>query len=103
MNTLVRDTWTNGITAAVKHHLKDVKKGWFNIEESNLEVYKFSKLKKFMLRINFKMEDGLRDLFYRMMKDFTNLMLQYIPSEVLIQSKEHVTVKAVNFHYLLST
>jgi len=42
----VKDTWLNAITGTVRHNLKDVKKGWFNLDESNIEVYTFSKLRK---------------------------------------------------------
>ena len=49
----VKDTWLNAVTGTVKHHLKDVKKGWFNLDESNLEVYTFSKLRKVtIIKIN---------------------------------------------------
>jgi hypothetical protein len=34
-----------------------VRKGWFNLDKMSDEVYKFSKLKKFLLYVNFMMED----------------------------------------------
>jgi hypothetical protein len=30
---------SNSITSSVRKHLRDIKKGWFNTEESNLEVH----------------------------------------------------------------
>lgn len=45
---------------AMKNHvrscLKDVGKGWFNLHESNREVYEHSKLKKFLNMVNFMMQ-----------------------------------------------
>eukprot|EP01033_Poteriospumella_lacustris_P000280 gene286-182_t len=93
----VCDTWSNAITNAIKNHLKDVKKGWFNVEESNLEVYKFSKLKKFMFRINFKMEDVLRDLLYRTVGEYVHVVEQFCPSTVEIVDKETVHVAGGRF------
>jgi dynein heavy chain, axonemal len=97
LGTLVKDTWVNAITASVRHNLKDVKKGWFNIDESNLEVYKFSKLKKFMFRINFKMEDTLRDMMYRMVKDYCNMLSTFCPKSVTIASNSQAKVVGGKF------
>ena len=95
--TLVKETWVNGITASVKHNLKEVKKGWFNIDESNLEVYKFSKLKRFMFRINFKMEDTVRDLMYRMIAEYCGMIKQFCPQRVNIKSNDHVEIVGGKF------
>lgn len=97
LNALVREGWTNAITNSIKNNLKDVKKGWFNIDESNLEVYKFSKLKKFMLRINFKMEDVLRDMKYRMIREYCSTISQFLPESITIQSKDQVHVVGGRF------
>lgn len=93
----VKETWVNAITGTVRHHLKDVKKGWFNLEESNLEVYTFSKLRKFMYRINFGMEDALRDMMYRMVGDYTKMMRQFCPDSVEVLSNDTVLVKGGKF------
>lgn len=37
-------------------------KGWFNLQEANMETYEFSKLKKFLTLTRFVMEDTLRFL-----------------------------------------
>ena len=51
---------------SVKTHirtcLKDVGKGWFNTNETSSEVYKFSKLRRFLMMVNFMMEDTLRNV-----------------------------------------
>ena len=36
--------------------LRDVGKGWFNIEETKWEVYEISKLRKFMELVKFAMQ-----------------------------------------------
>ncbi|RYG69727.1 hypothetical protein EON64_02010, partial [archaeon] len=92
LGILVKDTWVSAITTSVRQNLKDVRKGWFNLEESNLEVYKFSKLRKFMCRINFKMEDTLRDMMYRMVRDYGNMVSSFCPESVRIDSNTQTTV-----------
>jgi len=56
----LKDTWTSNVINHVKNQLKDVQKGWFNLEETNTEVYNFSKLKKFLCYLNFSMQDSMR-------------------------------------------
>ena len=40
----------------IKSSLRDVGKGWFNLKESNRELYDFSKLRRFLTMINFLMQ-----------------------------------------------
>lgn len=58
----LRDSWMNTLRAAIRSSLLDVGKGWFNMEEKNWEVYKISKLAKFMQLVKFAMQDSLRYL-----------------------------------------
>lgn len=95
MITSVKETWISNIYNSVKANLKDIKKGWFNIEESNLEVYNFSKLKKFLVRINFMMEDTARDLLSRSASEYVNSIAKYVPTNVDIISNEKVVVSGI--------
>ena len=70
----------NATSNSVRHHLRDVKKGWFNIEESSLEVYNFSKIRKFMVRINFIAEDALRDLCYKSTSGYCAMIEKFCPT-----------------------
>jgi hypothetical protein len=49
-----------GFPAQVRNHVKsslrDVGKGWFNLKESNRELYDFSKLRRFLTMVNFLMQ-----------------------------------------------
>jgi hypothetical protein len=49
-----------GSLAQVRNHIKsslrDVGKGWFNLKESNRELYDFSKLRRFLTMVNFLMQ-----------------------------------------------
>ena len=97
LTTLVKETWVSGITSSVRQNLKDVKKGWFNIEESNLEVYRFSKLRRFMCRINFMMEDCVRNLMYRMIGEYCTLIKSFCPQSITVNSNENVEVVGGRF------
>lgn len=52
----LKDSWIGTLRAAIRTSLRDVGKGWFNLHETNWEVYQRSKLKKFMEMVKFSMQ-----------------------------------------------
>ncbi|KAG5178896.1 hypothetical protein JKP88DRAFT_280807 [Tribonema minus] len=56
----LREQWAPAIVALVRLHLRDVRKGWFNLEEASEEVYRHSKLRAFLRYLNLLMQDALR-------------------------------------------
>ena len=93
----IREVWVNTVTQSVRTHLKDVRKGWFNIEEDNLEVYNFSKLKKFLFRLNFMMEDTIRNLLLRNVADYAAALTRYCAEKVSVLNYDNVDVKGGKF------
>ena len=71
-----QDTWASNVISHIRASLKDVKKGWFNLEETSDEVYGFSKLKKFLMFLNFNMEDAMRTLIKKSLTEFTQHMVE---------------------------
>ena len=55
----LRDSWISSLRINIRSALRDVGKGWFNIHETNWEVYQISKLKKFMESVKFIMQVAL--------------------------------------------
>ena len=49
--------------------------GWFSLEEGNFEIYQKSKLKKFMERVKFMMQDTLRYLVQDSLSNFVQMNL----------------------------
>ena len=97
MTAAVKDHWANSIALSVRNNLKDVKKGWFNLDESNLEVYKFSKIRNFMVRINFVMEDALRDLIQRSTSHYVTMIGEFCPTAVTVRSNAVCDVEGGKF------
>jgi hypothetical protein len=58
----------------VRLHLKDVKKGWFNLEETSNEVYRFSKLRAFLQYLNFLMQDTLQFMVADSLRDYARFL-----------------------------
>ncbi|XP_076467072.1 dynein axonemal heavy chain 1-like isoform X2 [Babylonia areolata] len=71
----LKDSWITTLRASIRTCLRDVGKGWFNIHETNWEVYQISKLKKFMETVKFIMQDSLRFLVQDSLLNFTQMVV----------------------------
>jgi dynein heavy chain len=85
--------WVGKLEKSIKQHFSKVGKGWFNIEENSKETYEFGKLKKFLMMVNFMMQDTVLNLCKNSVHEFLDFMLSYIPDETLITNT--ATVKNV--------
>jgi len=56
MSLYLKDSWIATLRVGVRTSLRDVGRGWFNLHESDWEVYLVSKLKKFVEMIKFNMQ-----------------------------------------------
>ena len=45
-STYLRETWSASLKSGVRSALKEVGKGWFNLDERSAEVYAVSKLRR---------------------------------------------------------
>lgn len=52
----LKDSWLTTLRASVRSCLRDIGKGWFNLEETNWEVYRMSKISKLMESVRFMMQ-----------------------------------------------
>jgi dynein heavy chain, axonemal len=60
--TTGKEGWVGKLEKIIKAQFKDVGKGWFNIEENSKETYEFGKLKKYLMMVNFMMQDTVLNL-----------------------------------------
>ncbi|KAJ3111551.1 Dynein heavy chain 1, axonemal [Phlyctochytrium bullatum] len=74
VKTQLKEGWIPTLKSIIKNGLKDVGKGWYNMHETSLEVYKISKLKKFMTSVKFIMQDSLRSLVLNSLGDFIRMV-----------------------------
>ncbi|NWX92741.1 DYH1 protein, partial [Nothoprocta pentlandii] len=71
----LKDTWINTLKIAIKSCLRDIGKGWYNLERSDSYIYEMSKLHKLMNRIKFNLQDSVRSLVQDSLVSFTHLLL----------------------------
>jgi dynein heavy chain len=69
-----------------------VGKGWFNLQETRMELYEVSKLKKFMNVVKFMMEDSLRFLVEDSLENYVKLFEISASSQVHVKSTSEVQV-----------
>lgn len=74
----VFNSWTLLIKQIIKSSFKDVGKGWFNLKETNLDAYNFSKMKRYLTMVRYMMEDSLRFLTEHMLIKYTNFIERHI-------------------------
>ncbi|XP_038950112.1 dynein axonemal heavy chain 1 isoform X1 [Rattus norvegicus] len=58
----LKDSWISTLKVAMRSSLRDMSKGWYNLYETNWEVYLMSKLRKLMELIKYMLQDTLRFL-----------------------------------------
>jgi len=52
----LKDSWIGILRVGVRTSLRDVGRGWYNLQENDWEVYQVSKLKKLLEMIKFSMQ-----------------------------------------------
>lgn len=85
--------WVGRLEKIIKGSFKDVGKGWFNINESSKPTYEFGKLKKFLMLVNFMMQDTVLNMCKTSVHEFVDYILLFIPDETYISSAAVVTNK----------
>jgi dynein heavy chain len=88
-----KEGWVGQLEKIIKQQFKDVGKGWFNLEEHSKETYEFGKLKKYLMMVNFMMQDTVLNLCKDSVAKFVQWMINFIPDETLITNS--ATVKNV--------
>eukprot|EP00163_Fabomonas_tropica_P031149 TRINITY_DN730_c1_g1_i7.p1 TRINITY_DN730_c1_g1~~TRINITY_DN730_c1_g1_i7.p1 ORF type:complete len:4213 (+),score=1156.03 TRINITY_DN730_c1_g1_i7:1002-12641(+) len=86
----LKESWVTTLKNAIKNSLRAVGKGWFNLHERNKEVYDISKLKKFMVMINFMMQDSLRFLVESNLEAYASFMENAALGTTVVKSPSEV-------------
>ncbi|KAJ3324532.1 Dynein heavy chain 1, axonemal, partial [Blyttiomyces sp. JEL0837] len=92
VKTQLKEGWIPALKSIIKTGFKEVGKGWYNMHESSLEVYRISKLKKFMTTVKFIMQDSLRFLVLNSLTDFIRLIHYISCQRVVISGTNDVRI-----------
>ena len=89
-----RDQWVNKtLCKIINDSFSNVGKGWFNISDTSKETYEFGKLKRFLVTVNFLMQDTVLTICQDSVYEFKDFILKFIPLSTEIFSSNEVTNK----------
>ncbi|KAI5076359.1 hypothetical protein GOP47_0008424 [Adiantum capillus-veneris] len=75
--------WTSVLKNIIRSSFKDVGKGWFNLQESSLDAYDASKLKRFLKMVRYMMEDCVRYLVEETLGRYCNFVERHCGNPVV--------------------
>ena len=90
----LKEAWTSTLKSAVRNSLKEVGKGWFNLNETSTEVYAMSKLKRFLKMVNFLMQDSVIYMAEASLQAYCDFVLERSSFDVQVKSPAEVVVAA---------
>ncbi|XP_074200861.1 dynein axonemal heavy chain 1 isoform X9 [Camelus bactrianus] len=70
----LKDSWISTLKVAMRSSLHDMSKGWYNLYETNWEVYLMSKLRKLMELLKYMLQDTLRFLVQDSLTSFSQFV-----------------------------
>ncbi|KAJ3125137.1 Dynein heavy chain 1, axonemal [Nowakowskiella sp. JEL0407] len=88
----LKDSWISSLRSIIKQGFKDAGKGWYNMQETNSEVYKISKLRKFMATTKFIMQDSLRFLVLSSLTEYIKLIANITSQRVIVSGTNDVKI-----------
>ena len=75
----LRETWVNKIKDIIKGSFNGLDNGWFNLKESNKDLYEIGNMKKLLTEIKFIMQNTLLVLTKKSIYKFKEAILSFLP------------------------
>ena len=70
----LKEKWVPNVRNIIKVGLRDVGKGWYNLEETNRDIYEFSKLSRLLKMVTFMMNDSLRYMVESTLEGYSSFL-----------------------------
>ena len=88
----LRETWSTNVKSSIESELGDSGKGWFNLAETDYQVYNLSKLKNLLSYCDYMMRDSLRFQLDASVQEFTAFIEEACACETDVRSSHEVEV-----------
>ena len=75
----LRETWVNKIKDIIKGNFNGLEEGWFNLNETNRDLYEIGNLKKLLKGVKYVMQDTLLVLTRNSIYKFKEAILAFLP------------------------
>ena len=91
----LRETWVNKVKDIIKGNFNNIDNDWYNISETNREIYEVGKLKKFLTQVKFVMQDTLLHLTRESIHRFKDAILSFLPLKCEVQDINQIVNKFI--------
>lgn len=78
--------WLTSLQTIVLREFDGVKKGWFNVREKNVDLYRHGKLRRFLVLARLVMQDTLRNLAKISVERYVSTMERLAPVKTRVES-----------------
>jgi len=82
----LKEDWPTSLQTIVLREFDSVKKGWFNVREKNVDLYRHGKLRRFLLLARLMMQDTLRNLAKMSVQSYVSTIERLAPMNVSVKS-----------------
>lgn len=90
---MLRDAWGASVRAHFRACFGSTGKGHFNLRETDAKAYEYSKLRRFLVQANFRMQDELRYCALAGLEEYVGYMEAASSGRVTIASSAEVSVE----------
>lgn len=82
----LKEDWLTSLQTIVLREFDGVKKGWFNVREKNVDLYRHGKLRRFLVLARLVMQDTLRNLAKISVERYVSTMERLAPVKTMVES-----------------
>ena len=95
----LKEGWMSSLKAHVRNGLKGVGKGWYNLAETNREVYGMSKLSRFLKMVTYMMQDCVIYMAEASLTQYAEFMIERASFDVDVHTPSHTLSTPVSNAY----
>ena len=92
----LRETWVNKIKDIIKGYFNNLEGGWFNLNETNRDIYDIGNLKKFLIQTKFIMQNTLLLLTKKSVDKFKEAILSFLPLSCTVHDLYQIENKFIS-------
>ncbi|KAL0235780.1 hypothetical protein GEMRC1_002362 [Eukaryota sp. GEM-RC1] len=88
----VKDVWAMNVRTGIRNNLLQVKQGWYSLQSLSVDIYKISRLKRFLTMIRLRMQDNIRFLVENSLERYVAWLSKAMSPSILINSPSDIII-----------
>eukprot|EP00439_Symbiodinium_sp_Y106_P040791 s353_g5.t1 len=82
----LKEAWPAALQTTVIREFESIQKGWFNVHEKSVDLYRQGKLRRFLLLARLIMQDTLRNIAKNAVKNYVEALERVAPVRTFVES-----------------